>query len=82
MATCAAEERFISYTLSRYITPTAIEAMTARFTVSDLERACPGVSRDMVRRVLRRLKESEQVQPLGRGPGALWEKSGNTLKKG
>ena len=59
----------------------AVEAMTGAFTVNDLERACPGVSRDMVRRVLRRLKEAGQVQSLGRGPGALWEKRGSTLKK-
>jgi len=36
----------------------AVEAMTVPFTVSDLERSCPGVSRDMVRRVLRQLKEA------------------------
>jgi Fic family protein len=58
-----------------------VESMTAPFTINDLERACPGVSRDMVRRVLRSLKEAGQVQSLGRGPGALWEKRGSTLKK-
>jgi Fic family protein len=60
----------------------AVEAMTDSFAVSDLERACPGVSRDMVRRVLRRLKEAGRVEALGRGPGALWRKRGSTLKKG
>jgi len=59
----------------------AVEAMTGAFTVSDLERACPGVSRDMVRRVLRNLKETGKIESLGRGPGALWEKRGSTLKK-
>lgn len=59
----------------------AVEAMTGPFTVNDLERACPGVSRDMVRRVLRNLKETGKVEPLGRGPGALWQKRGSTLKK-
>jgi len=59
----------------------AVESMTMPFTVSNLERACPGVSRDMVRRVLRSLKEAGHVRSLGRGPGALWEKRGSTLKK-
>jgi len=59
----------------------AIEAMTGAFTVNDLEKTCPGVSRDMVRRVLRKLKETGKVESLGRGPGALWQKRGSTLKK-
>lgn len=59
----------------------AVESMTGAFTVGDLERACPGVSRDMVRRVLRRFKEAGRVEALGRGPGALWRKRGSTLKK-
>ena len=60
----------------------AVESTTGPFTLSDLERACPGVSRDMVRRVLRQLRQAGQVEPLGRGPGARWQKRGNTLKKG
>lgn len=60
----------------------AIDAFPDEFTVSDLERACPGTSRDMVRRVLRDLQKIRKVECLGRGPGALWRKKGNTLKKG
>ena len=42
-----------------------------------------GISRDMVRRILRDLQKSEKVECLGRGPGALWRgKRGNTRKKG
>ncbi len=52
------------------------------FSLSDLERECPGVSRDMIRRVLRQLQKEEKVECLGRGPGALWAKRGNTLKRG
>jgi len=61
---------------------TAVEAFPGEFTLSDLERACPGVSRDMVRRVLRALQKAGQVVCLGRGPGATWRKEGNTLKRG
>jgi Fic family protein len=61
----------------------AVRNFTGEFTLNDLKRACPGVSRDMVRRVLRDLQKAEMVECLGRGPGALWRgKKGNTLKKG
>lgn len=73
----------------------AIKGFSAEFSLSDLERACPGVSRDMVRRVLRNLQSDGDVICLGRGPGALWRgracrdvaggeggKKGNTPKRG
>ncbi|MBI4667477.1 MAG: Fic family protein [Nitrospinae bacterium] len=60
----------------------AINSFTGEFTLSDLERACPGVSRDMVRRVLRDLQKAKKVECLGRGPGASWKKKGNTPKRG
>jgi len=57
----------------------AINSFSGEFTLSDLERACPGVSRDMIRRVLQELQGLREVECLGRGPGALWRKRGNTL---
>lgn len=60
----------------------AVNAFTRPFTLAELERKCPQVSRDMVRKVLREMQEKGQVNCLGRGPGALWEKKGITLKKG
>ncbi|MCK4305480.1 MAG: hypothetical protein KAY24_14685 [Candidatus Eisenbacteria sp.] len=54
----------------------AIEDFAREFRVSDLEIACPGVSRDLVRRVLREMKKSGEVECLGRGPGARWRKGG------
>ena len=59
----------------------AIRGFPAEFTLADLERACPSVSRDMVRRVLRDLQKSGKVGCLGRGPGALWRRKGITPKK-
>jgi hypothetical protein len=50
--------------------------MPGRFTLQELERACPGVSRDMVRRVLREMRKREKVECLGRGPGAQWRQKG------
>lgn len=54
----------------------AVQATAGTFTVAELERACPGVSRDMIRRVLRALKDRGAVESLGRGPGAPWRKKG------
>lgn len=51
-----------------------IKNFSTEFSLSDLERACPSVSRDMVRRVLRDLQAKGEVECLGRGPGALWQK--------
>jgi Fic family protein len=53
-----------------------------KFSLKDLERACPGVSRDMVRRVLRNLRRSGHIVCIQRGPGAIWGKEGNVLKRG
>jgi hypothetical protein len=55
---------------------------TAAFTLADLERACPGISRDMVRKVLKDLQEGGAVECIGRGPGAKWRRKGKTAKKG
>ncbi len=60
----------------------AIDAYAGDFSLSQLEQACPGVSRDMIRRVLRDLRKSKKTVCLGRGPGARWRKEGITLKRG
>jgi Fic family protein len=44
------------------------------FTISELEQSCPGVSRDMVRRVLREQQTKGLLFCEGRGPAALWKK--------
>lgn len=54
----------------------AIVRMPETFALVDLERACRGVSRDMIRRVLDSQK-GEAVDCIGRGPGALWQRRGN-----
>ena len=58
----------------------AIKQQPREFSLTQLEQACPGVSRDMIRRVLATLK-GEQVECIGRGPGAKWvKKEGNWLE--
>ena len=55
-----------------------IERLAARprgeFTLSELEQTCPGVSRDMVRRVLREQQAAGAVECQGRGTAATWRK--------
>lgn len=53
----------------------ALEQLPTEFTLAQLEQACPGVSRDMVRRVLAGQK-GKTVECIGRGPGARWIKKG------
>lgn len=55
----------------------AINAMPGEFSLSRLEHVCPGVSRDMIRRVLQELQRAGRIECLGRGPGATWRKRGN-----
>ena len=60
----------------------AIAASPGEFGLRELELACPGVSRDMIRRILKDLRREGRVECLGRGPGARWRKRGNTLERG
>lgn len=50
----------------------AVLAFAGQFTLTEVERQCPQVSRDMIRRVLRDLDHEGLVECLGRGPGARW----------
>ena len=49
-----------------------IDSMIAPFAISDIERACPSVSRDTVRLVLRQLRDEGIITPEGKGRGAKW----------
>jgi Fic family protein len=54
----------------------AIAHCIGEFSVAKLELLCPGVSRDMVRRVLREQQSAGRVECQGRGPAATWRKKG------
>ena len=54
----------------------AIGRFVGEFTVSQLEQACPGISRDMIRRVLREQQAAGVIDCQGRGPAARWRKKG------
>ncbi|CAM5789499.1 hypothetical protein OPEN69S_02401 [Ottowia pentelensis] len=46
---------------------------TLPFSTSEIEEACPGISSDMVRVVLRTIKADGRIAPTGKGCGACWE---------
>jgi Fic family protein len=52
----------------------AVRRRIAPFAISDLERDCPGVSREMIRVVLNQLREEGLVAMEGKGRGAKWRK--------
>ena len=52
----------------------AIMNQMGEFSISDIERECPGVSRDMIRVVFRQLQEKERIICLGKGKSARWRK--------
>lgn len=51
----------------------AAERRLRPFAISEIENDCPGVSRDMIRHVFRRLRDEGKVEVRGRGRGARWE---------
>jgi len=54
----------------------AIQSKILPFSITDLEQECPGVSRDMIRKVLRDLRDDGQLKTQGRGPAAKWIRIG------
>lgn len=52
----------------------AVENMPSTFSISDIERACPSVGRDMIRVVLNRLRDEGKLKITAVGRGAKWKK--------
>ena len=50
----------------------AVSRRTAPFAISDIEADCPGISREMVRKVLRELRDNGVIELQGKGRGARW----------
>ncbi len=53
----------------------AIKATSDTFRIAEIQKQCPGVSVDMIRRVLKGLKAQGAVECLGRGQSAGWRKT-------
>jgi len=54
----------------------AINRFSDSFTLTQLEQTCPGVSRDMIRLVLKQQQKAGEVYCTGRGPAAQWNRKG------
>ncbi|MBI5186146.1 MAG: Fic family protein [Nitrospinae bacterium] len=52
----------------------AVERKTGLFSISDIERECPGTSRDMVRHILRQLRDEGAIFSTGQGRNAKWQR--------
>jgi Fic family protein len=52
----------------------AVERRTGPFAISDIEKECPGISRDMIRHVIRQLRDEGVLRSTGVGRGAKWLK--------
>ncbi|MDO9464498.1 MAG: hypothetical protein Q7J67_04285 [bacterium] len=46
------------------------------FAISDIEKLCPGISRDMIRVVFRQLQKEKRIVCLGKGQSAKWKRIG------
>ena len=52
----------------------AIRRKIGSFSISDIEKECPGISRDMIRHVLRNMRDKGLIESTGIGRGAKWVK--------
>ena len=50
----------------------AVKNKIGPFSISDIEKDCPGISRDWIRDVLELMREEGRVQSIGMGRGAKW----------
>jgi hypothetical protein len=57
----------------------AVSRAARSFNIADLQRECPGVSVDMIRHVLKKLRANKQVECLGRGRNAVWQKTSGRI---
>ncbi|MBS0285786.1 MAG: Fic family protein [Proteobacteria bacterium] len=51
-----------------------VESKVGEFSIADIEKSCPGTSRDMIRAILRKLRDQGKIKPIGTGRSAKWVK--------
>lgn len=52
----------------------AIDSQQGEFSISDIERACPAVSRVMIKKVLLQMQKDKKIKCLGKGQSAKWKR--------
>ena len=60
----------------RQIITQAINNQLGEFSISDIRRLYPGISRDMIRVVFRQLQKEKKIMCLGKGQSAKWKRMG------
>lgn len=53
---------------------TAIKKQLGEFTISDIEKECPNVSRVMIKNVFQQLQKRKEIISLGKGQSAKWKR--------
>jgi Fic family protein len=53
----------------------AVKRKVGPFSISEIERDCPGISRDMIRKVLRKMRDEGLIHSTGIGRNAKWVKN-------
>lgn len=53
----------------------AIAGRTGEFSVATIQEACPSVSINMIRKVMKDLKAEDRIENVGRGRDARWQKT-------
>lgn len=56
------------------IVENAVRKETNDSSISDIENACPSVSRIMIKKILARMQEDKKIKSLGKGQGAKWRR--------
>ena len=54
----------------------AIAKANQSFSISEIRDRCPEVSLEMIRRILKRLRDEKRIESAGRGRNARWRKTG------
>lgn len=49
-----------------------IERQVGEFSLGDIERGCPAISRDMIKIIFRELQKTKKIECLGKGKSAKW----------
>lgn len=52
----------------------AVERRAGPFSIGEIEKECPGTSREMVRHVLQALRDEGRIERVGEGRGSRWRK--------
>jgi Fic family protein len=52
----------------------AVRSRLKPFAISDIENDCPGISRDMIRVALRKMRDKGEIVSKGKGRGAKWHR--------